>query len=161
MSPALAQNSQGEISLAERYQLEGRRWIRCQGLDSWQQVHWVLRYLQQPIKKAKEWCVWCSDCCCSLWFRDGRHSLLPSFFFMPTSCSNTPSGWSYTSCQQAFEEVEEFSKDTDNDVVRPGHFCGLFCTLVVTGSVVAHPLSSVSLQSMAVQARPAPVTATL
>lgn len=47
------------------------------------------------------------------------------------------------SLQQAFEEVEEFSKDTGSDAVRPGHFCSLLCTLVVAGFVAAHPLLSV------------------
>lgn len=85
----------------------------------------------------KRWGVMCVMLW-SLWLRAGRHSLLPAFFSCPL-----PSGWSYMSCQQAFEEAEKFSKYSDNGVVRPEHSCGLFCTLVVTGFVVAHPLLSV------------------
>ena len=52
------------------------------------------------------------------------------------------------SCQQAFEEVEEYVKGADNNVLRPGQpFFVLFCTLVVKGFEGAHPLLSVPAES--------------
>lgn len=70
-------------------------------------------------------------------------------FFMPTSCSSIPSGWSYMRCQQAFEEVEEFSKDAD-DNVRPGVSVACFAPWLWQ-DLWWHMFPSVSLQSLAVQ----------
>lgn len=114
-----------------------RGWIHgCRYYECWD------TYSSQSKKLRSVMCV-------MLWLllisviQSWKALLAASLFFTPTSRSSTPSGWSCVSCQQVFEEVGEFSKDTDRDVVRPGHFCGLFCTLVVTGFVVAHPLFGV------------------
>lgn len=45
------------------------------------------------------------------------------------------------SCQQAFEEAEEYIKGAENNILRPGQpFFVLFCILVVKGFEGAHPL---------------------
>lgn len=45
------------------------------------------------------------------------------------------------SCQQAFEEAEEYVRAAGNNVLSPGQpFFVLFCTLIVKGFEGAHPL---------------------